>query len=338
MTGCRSESLRFNIRTKKTFLKKSLLHAVRCLTLVLFLFFALSCGRKSPPTLKAYEKPEAPAGLSAVHIEDRIMLSWSYQDGLKRLLKGFHVLRSNNGAFKKIAFVANDKTIYADHDFIVGDTYGYKIVAESLKGVSSDGSNVITVPVKAAPSPPDDIRFRIEPDFILMSWKSSGEGICYNIYRTFEKGRHDETPVNKDRVCAPTFKDTELFPERTVYYSIRALLNTDIKDEGYASGGLEIKPSDFALSTPADLRITPADAATYLVWEANPEPWVKGYRVFIKIEGEEEFRYLGEARVPAFIDSHKRNKKLFYMIKAFGSFTESSPLFGETSAADAPAH
>ncbi|MEK7864849.1 MAG: hypothetical protein AAB175_03425, partial [Nitrospirota bacterium] len=63
-----------------------------------FLLFAaclilVSCGKKGPPTLKAYEKPSAPAAVKAIHREDRIILSWSYTSK-KENLKEFYILRA----------------------------------------------------------------------------------------------------------------------------------------------------------------------------------------------------------------------------------------------------
>ena len=54
-----------------------LLSTVYCLLFAACLML-VSCGKKGPPTLKAYEKPSAPAAVKAVHRENRILLSWSY--------------------------------------------------------------------------------------------------------------------------------------------------------------------------------------------------------------------------------------------------------------------
>ena len=159
-----------------------------CLVLTVYCL-SLSCGKKSPPTLKAYEKPEKPSGLTAIHREERIILSWSYPDNLRHTLKGFQVLRSESDGFEKIAFIKNDQSLFIDTAFNLNVTYQYKVIAQNLKDVMSADSNIITVIPKALPLPPENIRFAITSDSIELHWSSSGEGICYNIYKTTEKDK-----------------------------------------------------------------------------------------------------------------------------------------------------
>ncbi len=295
-----------------------------------FCFF-VSCGKKGPPTLKAYEKPETPSGLTAIHREERIILSWSYPNNLRHTLKGFQVLRSESDGFEKVAFIKNDQSLFIDNTFKLNVTYQYKVIVQNLKDVLSADSNIITVLPKALPSPPENIRFTITSDSIELHWSSSGEGICYNIYTTTEKDKYADTPLNRAPVCMTSFRDTFLLPDRTVYYKIRALLNTIIRDEGYASAELEITPSHFIPLAPSDLRVVKGDDKVYLLWKENTETWIKGYRIYRKREGEKEFTIIGEVTTPTFTDTAKINKKVWYMIRALGPLRESDALTGETS-------
>lgn len=295
-----------------------------------FCFF-VSCGKKGPPTLKAYEKPETPPGITAIHREERIILSWSYPDNLRHTLKGFQVLRSESDGFEKVAFIKNDQSLFIDNTFKLNVTYQYKVIAQNLKDVLSADSNIITVITRVLPSPPENIRFTITSDSIELHWSSSGEGICYNIYKTTEKDKYADTPLNRAPVCMTSFRDTFLLPDRTVYYKIRALLNTIIRDEGYASAELEITPSHFIPLAPSDLRVVKGDDKVYLLWKENTETWIKGYRIYRKREGEKEFTIIGEVTTPTFTDTAKINKKVWYMIRALGPLRESDALTGETS-------
>jgi len=295
-----------------------------------FCFF-VSCGKKGPPTLKAYEKPEKPPGITAIHREERIILSWSYPDNLKHTLKGFQVLRSESDGFEKVAFIKNDQSLFIDTTFKLNVTYQYKVIAQNLKDVLSNDSNIITVIPKALPSPPENIRFTITSDSIELHWSSSGEGVCYNIYKTTEKDKYADTPLNREPICMVSFRDTFLFLDRTVYYKIRALLNTIIRDEGYASAELEITPSHFIPSAPSDLRVVKGDDKVYLLWKENTETWIKGYRIYRKRDGETEFSPIGEVTTPTFTDTAKINKKVWYMIKALGYLRESDGIVGEVS-------
>ncbi|MBM4139904.1 MAG: hypothetical protein FJ242_00190 [Nitrospira sp.] len=295
-----------------------------------FCFF-VSCGKKGPPTLKAYEKPEKPPGITAIHREERIILSWSYPDNLKHTLKGFQVLRSESDGFEKVAFIKNDQSLFIDTTFKLNVTYQYKVIAQNLKDVLSNDSNIITVIPKALPSPPENIRFTITSDSIELHWSSSGEGVCYNIYKTTEKDKYADTPLNREPICMVSFRDTFLFLDRTVYYKIRALLNTIIRDEGYASAELEITPSHFIPSAPSDLRVVKGDDKVYLLWKENTETWIKGYRIYRKRDGETEFSPIGEVTTPTFTDTAKSNKKVWYMIRALGYLRESDGIVGEVT-------
>ncbi|MCL5023207.1 MAG: hypothetical protein M1497_07550 [Nitrospirae bacterium] len=297
--------------------------------LIIVLVLTVSCGRKGPPTLKAYEKPQAPSRLSAIHREAKIILAWSYPDNLRDSLKGFVVLRSGGGGpFEKIETVENDRNTFLDGTFETDRAYRYKVVAVNPKGVASNDSNIVSVVPKPLPLPPEAIRFRIMSDSMELTWKSSGEGICYNVYRSLEKGKFSGVPLNGEPVCKTSFEDTRLFPETTVYYVVRSLHDADVEDEGYASQEIAVAPSDFVPSAPGDLRIV-EDTKVYLTWKESAEAWVRGYRVFRRTGDEKEFTPIGEVKVPSFTDAVRTGKKVWYMIRAIGPVKESEPLTGE---------
>lgn len=302
----------------------------RCSFLLISLLLFISCGKKGPPTIKAYEKPQAPSGLTAYHREDKMILAWSYPDNLRSSLTGFQVLRSEKDGFERIGSVKNSQSSFVDETFKPDVAYNYKLVAQNLKGVSSSDSNIITVTPKPVPATPEAIRFAVKADSVALSWKSSEEGACYNIYKTAEKGKYGGAPLNKAPVCAPSFTDGAVSPERSVYYTVRALRMTDVRDEGYPSEELEVSPSQFVPSALSDLRVVKGDKI-YLMWKESPEPWVRGYRVYRKIDGEQEFILLNEVKLPTFIDTEKIDKKFWYMIKAVGPAMESEPLVVEVA-------
>jgi fibronectin type 3 domain-containing protein len=296
---------------------------------ILLAFLMVSCGKKGPPTLKAYEKPQAPSGLFAVHREDRIILSWSYPGNLRSSLKEFLVLRSVDGGFEKIGAVGDDRSSFIDETFRLDVPHRYKVVAQNLKGVISSDSNVITLIPGHVPPVPEDLHFAPKADSVELSWKSSGEGVCYNIYKTAERGRYSDVPLNKEPECTTSFRDSVVSPDSAVYYTVRALRKTGIRDEGYASAELEVNPAHFVPSPPADLRIVRGKDKVHLMWKESPEPWVKGYRVYRRRGKEQEFALLGQVRIPTFTDAEKIKGKVSYMIRALGPQSESEPLVGE---------
>lgn len=295
--------------------------------LIFILLIAASCGKKGPPTLKLYEKPDAPLSLSAVHREGNIILSWAYPANRKALIKGFNLLRSAGNGFKGIGFVGNDKENFIDTDCKQGMTCEYKVVALSLTGILSRESNAIRVTPQPLPLPPGKIAVAARNDHIELSWSVLSRDACYNIYRTKEKGRYTLKPLNNEPVCMTTYKDA-LFPELPVYYTIRALRNTIIKDEGFASYEIAITPSDVRPSPPSNLRFTHAEEGLYLTWEVSPEGWVKGYRIYRRTGEEKDFSEIAEVKTPAFTDRTFSGKKACYMIKSLGPVSESRPLIG----------
>jgi hypothetical protein len=300
------------------------------LFLFIFLVSVSACGKKGPPTLKAYEKPPAPLGLTAYHRGNMMILSWSYPDNLRSAVKDFQVLRAHAGGFERIGTAKSSQSSFIDESFTLDITYHYKVVAQNQMGISSTDSNIITVTPKPVPATPEDIRFEVKADSIALSWKSSGEGACYNIYKTAEKGKYGEAPLNKEPVCPTSFTDRAVTPERPVYYTVRALRMTDIRDEGSASEELEVNPSQFVPSAPSDLRVVRGEKI-YLMWKESPEPWVKGYRVYRKKEGEADFTPIATVIIPSFTDVEKTDKRVWYMIKAVGPVSESEALAGEAA-------
>lgn len=299
-----------------------------CSLLFVLSLFLLSCGKKAPPTLKEYERPEAPKGLTAVHREEKMTLLWSYPGSLKTTLKGFEVLRSEDGGFERIAFLKNSETVFIDEKFRVDVTYRYKVIARNLKDVPSADSNVVTVAPGHMPPPPEGLQFAVKADAVALSWKSSGEGVCYNIYKTLEKGRYSDVPMNPAPVCATAFADNALVPDRSVFYRIRALHNTPVKDEGYFSEEIEVNPSDFVPAAPTDPRVVRTDDKVFFMWKESSESWVKGYRVYRKIEGEQDIILLGEVKIPTFA-TERIGKKATYKIRAAGPERESDSLVVE---------
>lgn len=300
------------------------------------LLLIVACGTKAPPSLKAYEKPAAPANLAAQHREGKIILTWTYPDNLRKDLKGFNILRSEADGYERIGFVNNDESSFDDSDFKLNTAYAYKVIAQSLKDVAGSDSNIVKVRPLPLPLPPQEIKADTKADSVELSWKALGEGVCYNIYKTTEKGKYGSVPQNKLPVCYERFKDSVVVTG-PVYYTIRALHNTGIWDEGYASKELEINPVSFIPAVPSDLRIVIGDNKVYLIWKENAESWVNGYRIYRKVSGDADFKLLGEVKMPAYTDTDMKgiaNKKVWYGIRAIGPVSEGEALITEV----APGH
>ncbi len=282
-----------------------------------------SCGKKGDPTLKSYEKPDPPSVLRAIHRESEIILLWEFPKDKEPAIKGFYLMKSTGGDFEKIATLENNKRSYIDNDFKTGSTYKYKIVSQNLKGIISNDSNIIQIVPEISP-PPGNILFKIEHDSLILNWESAGDRIMYNIYKSNEKGTYQLMPVNKEPVKETSFRDN-FDIKGPVYYTIRSLVGSDIRDEGAASEEIEINPFEFIPSSPSGLQAVVKKENVYLIWKEAPETWVVGYKVYREINKKEGFIFIGETQTPAFLDKDKPSTKRNYRVTALGPSKEGPP-------------
>lgn len=308
------------------------------LLLIFSALFIISCGKKGDPTLKTFEKPMPVKEIRAVHREDELIISWSYPAAEREKIKGFYIekaeikgpeSRIQSPEFKNIAFLKNDISQFIDKDFKTGRLYFYKIRVYSLRDVISDNSPIIRTVPQYLPKPPAGLSYKVTNDSIEIAWQAIGDGqdaigIRYNIYRSYEKGKYSASPINSSPLKELFFKD-RIEKEKTVYYTVRALLDTELKDEGYLSEELEVNPETFIPSQPHNLKYVPSEKKVYLMWDENPEIWVKGYRIYRKRASEAEFRLIGESISPAFTDNEPLSSKRSYFITAVGLGKEGIP-------------
>ena len=284
-------------KIKKLFTIHYSLVTVYCLlSTVCCLPHACLLREKGPPTLKAYEKPSAPAAVKAVHRENRILLSWSYTSK-KENLKEFHILRAEDSSFQKIASVTKDESSYTDVNFKTGALYKYKVVAGSLKKVLSDDSNILIIKPEVVPSAPKNISFKVGNDALNVSWNSAGENVLYNVYRSAEKGKYSINPINKEPLTALKYSDN-LETGIPVYYTIRSLLSKEFRSEGQASAEITVDPSTFIPSKPQGFQTVVADDRVVISWKENPEMWVTKYRIYEKVNEKDGFKLVKRIRDP----------------------------------------
>ncbi len=298
-------------------------YQLSAISLIVICFLLLSCGKKTPPTLKAYEKPSAPAAVKAIHREDRIILSWSYTSK-KENLKEFYILRAEDSSFQKIASVTKEESSYTDVNFKTDTLYKYKVVAGSLKKVLSDDSNIIIIKPEVVPPAPKNISFRVGNDALNVSWDSTGENALYNIYKTAEKGKYSINPINKAPLTAPKYSDN-LETGIPVYYTIRSLLSKEFRSEGQASVEIAVDPSTFIPTKPEGFQTVVADDRVVISWKENPEMWVTKYRIYDKVNEKDEFKLIKESVTPAFTLREKMGMKHIFRVTAVGPLKESEP-------------
>jgi hypothetical protein len=300
----------------------------RMLSTVFCLLFACcllaSCGRKGTPTLKSYEKPDAPSGLGAIHRESDIILFWNFPEDMQHSIKSFFLMRSTGGDFHKIASVKNDRRTFTDTDFKVGNIYKYKVLSESLRGVLSKDSNIVEVRPQKMPPVPGGFSFTIEYHTLTLKWKSAVAGVLYNVYKSHKSGVYPLTPQNEVPLREPMFTDN-FDADKIVFYTVRGLLGGSIRDEGPPSEQIKVDPFEFVPPAPEGLQAVATEENVYLIWKEAPETWVKGYRIYRETHKKDGFVFIGESQTPSFVDKEKPLTKRDYRVTALGPSKEGPP-------------
>ena len=288
--------------------------------LIVPLFFLAACGKKGAPTLKEYEKPAAPSSLKAIHREEKIVLLWSYPAEKETAIADFIVFKSSGAEFEKLALLEKSKRTYEDTVFKTGTTYSYKIVARNFKGVYSSDSNMVVVSPLAVPPPPSGLSFSIQGNSLLLAWKPAEQGLLYNIFRSLEKGKYGISPVNSTPVSDSSFTDAFNI-NKTVYYTVRSLHGSEIRDEGAPSEELAVDPAALVPSPLRNITYYAAPDKVFLYWDEPEESWVTRFRIYRKTEGQ-DYQLIGETQIPVFVDKEPSLTNNDYRISASGPAKE----------------
>jgi hypothetical protein len=295
-----------------------------CLVVFTACLSLFACGKKGDPTLKSYEKPDPPSPLRAVHRESEIILSWTFSKSNETSIKGFHLLKSTGGDFVEVALLTNDQRSYIDTRFEIGAEYHYKVVAENLKGILSKDSNILVIKPVTPPAPPKNLSFTVTYDSLMLTWDSAGEGMLYNVYKSDKRGDYSLAPVNREPLKELSLKDVFTI-NKTVFYTIRSLTGSVIRDEGPASVEVMVNPEEFVPPAPENVQAVPTQSNVYIIWKESPMTWVRGYRIYRETNKKQGFVSIGETQTPAFLDSEKAATKRNYRVTALGPAKEGPP-------------
>ncbi|MBZ0157239.1 MAG: hypothetical protein K8I29_13640 [Alphaproteobacteria bacterium] len=297
---------------------------------LLFLLPLTACGKKGDPTLRTFEKPAPVREVSAVHRENELILSWSYPADARNAVKGFYVEKAEEGAaggageFRNVIFLKSDVSRYVDRDFVPGRRYWYRVRVYSLRNVLSDDSPVLEARPEPLPPPPSKLSIRVLNDSLEIRWAEVFPGARYNVYRRYAGGNYAPAPVNAAPLETPLFIDG-IDKERSVFYTVRTLRATALRDEGFPSEEREVSPASFVPTPPSGLKYVPTPQRVFLLWNGNPETWIYGYRIYRKRGQEKDFSAFGDSLAPAFTDDDPLTEKTLYYVTARGPVRESAP-------------
>jgi hypothetical protein len=288
--------------------------------IILILLSVAACGKKSKPTLAEYEKPYPPEVLPAIHREEKIIIRWNYPAEKEKAVADFIILKSSGAEFKKLLHIEKSNRSYEDTDFETGGNYRYKIIAQSFKGIYSDDSNIIVISPLAVPSPPSDLSFTIQDHSLLLTWEPERQGLLYNVYKSTEKGKYGLSPVNSSPISGNSFRDS-FSVAKTVYYTVRSLHATEIRDEGAPSGELAVDPSELIPSALKNIAYHVSSDRVFIYWDEPDEFWVTGFRIYRRTEGR-DYLMVGETQTPGFTDMEPALTIRDYRLHAVGPVKE----------------
>jgi len=283
---------------------------VRChlknLLLPVLLLIA-ACGVKAPPSLERLEPPPAPQNISAIQRADTVILTWGYPE---KKIKEFVVEEKvNEGSFETVS-VQGEKQYSTLAAY--GLTYTFRVRARSQQGILGEKAEIV-VPVITPPAPPENLSVKIGPESLRLSWEyPEGFSFSFNVFK--ENGEIEQLtkePVKEMSMELPAE------PDRKVSYEIRAVKGGPFMYEGEGAR-ITVGPADFVPTKPAAPAAVQAESAVRLLWQENPETWVRAYGIYKESGGE--FIKIGESAIPSYFDEGATGGT--YRISARGPLSE----------------
>ncbi len=301
------------------------------LWLIALSILILSCGKKGPPTLKAYEMPKAIASLNVMRIDGPLTISWDYHQEDRKGLKGFLLTRSSQNGDVELP-LSPDTSVYIDKDIREFETYRYRIRAVNKKGIVGEYSKELVVHVCPLPLPPATVRYKVLDDAVVILWEASkgekmgpcGGPIRHNVYSHDTKEGSSQRPLNNapldtDRFIVPVPKD------KTAYYTVRSVVNTGLDQIGPPSEVIVVSPTDLVPSPPRIVNTVKSEGRVFVFWQEASERWVKGYRVYKKASSG-EFEPVAEVSTPVFTEQTGDERETLYRVTSVGPVRESPPV------------
>ena len=275
-----------------------------------------ACGKKGAPTLKSYDKPAAPSGLTAINREDRIYLQWTFPKDKEITVQQIAILRATGTDFIKIAGTEAGARSFVDVDIQPDAQYRYKVAALNHRGVFSPDSNTVPITVRRVPPPPQGLTFTVADSALILKWQPQGSGLMFNVYRSEEPGRYDMAPANLVPLPSPSFTDS-LMLNKTMHYTVRSLTDSDTRNESASSAEIAVDPDEFVPGLLQGVRFFASENRVFLSWDLPAESWVIGFRVYRKTGGQ-EYTVVAETQLPAYIDQDPSSSERAYRVHALG--------------------
>ncbi len=299
--------------------------ALTCLALICLALVA-SCGRKTDPLTPPSPRSEAVKDVKAIVRDAVAFLSWPIptknvegKDLGPAEILGFRVFRAEierdrkRARYKQVAEinlskpapaeVRNGRVFWSDPNLRYGQAYGYRIRVVNVRGWMSQPSEEVRVSPLLSLAAPKLLSAVGGDNYNLLSWdlvSTRADGseytgfVGYNVYRGIEKGRYDETPLNKEPLRTNTYKDTAAVNNKTYYYMVRAV-DSPIRPwkESLDSPEASVMSRDLTPpERPTGLTVVPGVGRIFLTWNENKERDLAGYYVYRSTKSGKGFKRL----------------------------------------------
>jgi hypothetical protein len=284
-----------------------------------------ACGKKGSPTMNSFAKPYIVKDIRVVHRDARIYISWTYSNQQpKIMIKGFRIERAEgDGAYKTVASLPASSVSYSDADITINKEYRYRLLVFNARDVVGEASAELKVLPVNPPPPPEGLVFHVTNDAVEISWNKTAEGELFNVYRSDVKGVYPPAPLNEKPLDKP-FLIESINIRKPVFYSIIAVVQSNMPNESSMSAELVIDSQTFVPAVPTDVRYVRSDSRGYISWKDSDETWVRGYRIYRKGTGG-DFELLSEVNVPIYLDEDPVKEQTAYYVTAVGPGKESLP-------------
>ncbi len=332
-------------------------------SLVLMLAITAACGFKTAPIIPPSPRPESVKDIKAETRGATAYLSWPIP---ARNVEGksikpadivrFRIYRAELGRSKRMgryrqyaeikmsnpgpATVANGIVTWSDEHLKYGQTYGYLIRAVSARGgISPQSEEIRLLPLLPLDIPHGVVGVGLD-GYVDLTWAPvttwlDGEPatgfIGYNVYRGTDRGRHDETPLNKEPLRDAAYKDSAVLNNHTYYYIVRSVANPVAPwNESPDSAETSATPKNLMPPhRPTGLTVVPGVNRVFLTWIDNKEADLAGYYVYRSTGSSEPYKRLTDKIIDQTTfsdDTVKGGVTYYYVVTALNQAgSESEP-------------
>lgn len=162
-----------------------------------------------------------------------------------------------------------------------GNTAAYAVMLKNQRGASAGYSNIITIPILAAPAAPPALHVQSAEQAIVLDWPAVAGADAYHVYRCQDNGALEfkaQTPAQPN----PGYDDPDFKFGNEYRYVVRAVtVRGAFAAESADSPPVTVKPVDtFPPKAPAGLVAVPGTAGVELSWEPGAEADLAGYNIY----------------------------------------------------------